>query len=83
MGAVDKLEALDRLIGALPEPPRRAIFYCGDGRTTEYPTEFIDDRPRNRCGDVIWRVRWGQGWLYIYILLAFQSGVHGRYVIDL
>ncbi|MDS4069331.1 MAG: DEAD/DEAH box helicase family protein [Candidatus Competibacter sp.] len=34
-GAVDKLEALDRLIGALPEPPRRAIFYCGDGRTTD------------------------------------------------
>ncbi len=34
-GAVDKLEALDRLIGALPEPPRQAIFYCGDGRTTD------------------------------------------------
>lgn len=34
-GAVDKLEALDRLIGALPEPPRQALFYCGDGRTTD------------------------------------------------
>jgi len=34
-GAVDKLEALDRLIGALPEPPHQALFYCGDGRTTD------------------------------------------------
>ncbi|MFZ1641146.1 MAG: Rpn family recombination-promoting nuclease/putative transposase [Candidatus Contendobacter sp.] len=42
----------------------------------KYPTEFIDDRLRNRRSDVIWRVRWGRDWLYIYILLEFQSGVH-------
>ena len=41
----------------------------------KYPTEFIDDRLRNRRSDVIW-VRWGRDWLYIYILLEFQSGVH-------
>ncbi|HRZ06859.1 MAG TPA: helicase-related protein [Candidatus Competibacteraceae bacterium] len=34
-GAVNKLAALDRVVGALPEPPRQAIFYCGDGRTTD------------------------------------------------
>lgn len=39
------------------------------------PTEFIDDRLRDRRSDVIWRVRWGRDWLYIYILLEFQSGV--------
>lgn len=42
----------------------------------KYPTEFIDDRLRHRRGDVIWRVRWGFEWLYVYLLLEFQSGVH-------
>jgi predicted transposase/invertase (TIGR01784 family) len=41
----------------------------------KYPTEFIDDRLGHRRSDVIWRVRWGKEWLYIYILLEFQSGV--------
>ncbi len=34
-GAVNKLDALDRVLGSLPEPPHKAIFYCGDGRTTK------------------------------------------------
>ena len=42
----------------------------------KYPTEFIDDRLRQRRNDVIWRVRWGPDWLYLYVLLEFQSGVH-------
>lgn len=41
----------------------------------KYPTEFVDDRLHNRRSDVIWRVRWGFDWLYLYILLEFQSGV--------
>ncbi len=41
----------------------------------KYPTEFIDDRLRHRRSDVIWRVRWGRDWLYLYLLLEFQSGV--------
>lgn len=41
----------------------------------KYPTEFVDDRLRHRRSDVIWRVRWGKEWLYLYILLEFQSGV--------
>jgi DNA phosphorothioation system restriction enzyme len=38
-GADNKLAALDRVIGSLPEPPHKAIFYCGDGRTTDAITE--------------------------------------------
>lgn len=34
-GAANKLGALDSLIASLPEPPKKAIFYCGDGRTTD------------------------------------------------
>lgn len=38
-GAVNKLAALDRIIGAMPEKPTKAIFYCGDGRTTDAITD--------------------------------------------
>ena len=29
----------------------------------KYPTEFIDDRLRQRRNDVVWRLRWGPDWL--------------------
>lgn len=38
-GAVNKLEALSRVITSLSEAPRKAIFYCGDGRTTDAITD--------------------------------------------
>ncbi len=37
---------------------------------------YVSDDLRERESDIVWRVRWGdQGWLYIYILLEFQSTV--------
>lgn len=33
--AANKLTALDQVISTLPERPTKAIFYCGDGRTTD------------------------------------------------
>ncbi|MGF1526700.1 MAG: Rpn family recombination-promoting nuclease/putative transposase [Candidatus Competibacterales bacterium] len=30
---------------------------------------------REREDDAIWRVRWGERWLYIYLLLEFQSSI--------
>jgi superfamily II DNA or RNA helicase len=33
--AANKLTALDQVIGSLPDPPKMAIFYCGDGRTKD------------------------------------------------
>ncbi|NWO07434.1 MAG: Rpn family recombination-promoting nuclease/putative transposase, partial [Alteromonadaceae bacterium] len=36
---------------------------------------YITDELRDREDDVIWRVRWGDGWLYVYLLLEFQSTV--------
>ena len=38
-GAENKLTALDKVISSLPEPPKKALFYCGDGRTTDAITE--------------------------------------------
>ena len=36
---------------------------------------YVTDDLRAREDDIIWRVRWGSGWLFIYILLEFQSTV--------
>jgi predicted transposase/invertase (TIGR01784 family) len=36
---------------------------------------FISDDFREREDDVIWRVRWGERWLYLYLLIEFQSTV--------
>lgn len=38
-GAANKMTALDNLISSLPERPHKAIFYCGDGRTTDSITD--------------------------------------------
>jgi predicted transposase/invertase (TIGR01784 family) len=62
----------DLLLGFVPED---WVTQLDLSTLEKYPTEFIDDRLRNRRGDVIWRVRWGLDWLYLYILLEFQSGV--------
>ncbi|MFM8331072.1 MAG: Rpn family recombination-promoting nuclease/putative transposase [Candidatus Methylumidiphilus sp.] len=36
---------------------------------------YVTDDLREREDDVIWRVRWGQEWLYVYLLLEFQSRI--------
>ncbi|MBF0633012.1 MAG: Rpn family recombination-promoting nuclease/putative transposase [Magnetococcales bacterium] len=36
---------------------------------------YVADDLRDREDDVIWRVRWGKEWLFVYLLLEFQSAV--------
>lgn len=36
---------------------------------------YVSDNLRDREDDIIWRVRWGESWLYVYLLLEFQSTV--------
>ena len=36
---------------------------------------YVTDDLRERMDDVIWRLRWGEEWLYVYLLLEFQSTV--------
>ena len=36
---------------------------------------YVSDDLRDREDDIVWRIRWGKTWLYVYILLEFQSGV--------
>ena len=35
----------------------------------------ISEDLRERDGDMIWRVRWGERYIYVYLLLEFQSSV--------
>lgn len=47
-----------------------------DLSTLQRPRESgISHDLREREDDLIWRVCWGERWLYIYLLLEFQSGV--------
>jgi predicted transposase YdaD len=36
---------------------------------------YVSDDLREREDDLVWRVRWRDHWLYVYLLLEFQSTV--------
>ncbi|WP_141699183.1 Rpn family recombination-promoting nuclease/putative transposase, partial [Candidatus Thiosymbion oneisti] len=38
-------------------------------------SSYVSDDLRDRADDLIWRVRWGHDWLYVYLLLEFQSTI--------
>ncbi|MCI5120507.1 MAG: transposase, partial [Candidatus Electrothrix sp. AUS4] len=47
-----------------------------DFSTLEKVSEsYVSDDIRDREDDIVWRVRWGKDWIYIYLLLEFQSTV--------
>jgi hypothetical protein len=47
------------------------ILPASNGSAAVYVSEDLRDRE----DDMIWRVRWGAEWLYIYLLLEFQATV--------
>jgi hypothetical protein len=36
---------------------------------------YVTDDLRERADDIFWRARWGEGWIYVYLLIEFQSAV--------
>jgi predicted transposase YdaD len=36
---------------------------------------YVTDDLRERTNDVIWRVRLGEEWMYLYLMIEFQSSV--------
>ena len=42
---------------------------------TPVPASFVSDRLRQRHGDLVWRVGFRGEWLYLLVLLEFQSTV--------
>lgn len=62
----------DLLTGFVPQP----WVALADLRTLEpVKGSFVTDDFREREDDMIWRVRLGDDWLYVYLLLEFQSGI--------
>ena len=39
------------------------------------PNSFVTDDLRDRENDVIWRARHQQRWIYVYLLIEFQSTI--------
>ena len=37
---------------------------------------YVSDDLRDRHNDVVWRIKWGPRWLYVYLLIEFQSSVN-------
>ena len=62
----------DLLVGFVQEPWLAEL----DFSTLEKVNgSYVTDDLRSREDDVIWRVRFKDRWLYLYILLEFQSSV--------
>ncbi len=60
------------LVGFLPEPWVAALDLAS---LEKMNGSYVTDNLRGRHGDAVWRVRWGGDWLYVYLLLEFQSSV--------
>lgn len=62
----------DLLKGFVHEP---WVAQCDFTTLEKVSGSYISDDLRDREDDLIWRIRWGEEWLYVYLLLEFQSTV--------
>jgi len=62
----------DLVLGFIPDDWLHSLDY----RTLEkMPGSYVTDDLRHRADDVVWRVKVGAEWVYLYILIEFQSKV--------
>lgn len=45
------------------------------GQMEAVETSFVSDALRKREADVIWRIKWRNRWLYVYLLIEMQSRI--------
>jgi len=45
------------------------------GSLERVSASYVSDDIRDRHDDIVWRVKWGEEWLYVYILIEFQSTI--------
>lgn len=62
----------DLILGFIPDEWLRSLDYSTLERI---PASYVTDDLRHRADDVIWRVRAGGEWIYLYILIEFQSTI--------
>gem|GEM_PF-5369983 len=52
------------------------IEQCDFSTLEKVSGSYVADDLRDREDDLIWKIRWGDEWLYVYLLLEFQSSVN-------
>ena len=76
-----------RRLFAFPRMVRDLLRAVGDpdwlgdvdlGTLEKLPAEHVGDSGQQRRGDAVWRVRFRNGWLYLLVLLEFQSRSDAR-----
>ncbi|MDN5844627.1 MAG: Rpn family recombination-promoting nuclease/putative transposase, partial [Alcaligenaceae bacterium] len=62
----------DLVLGFIPDEWLHSLDYS---TLEKMPGSYVADDLRQRADDVIWRVRAGREWVYLYLLIEFQSTV--------
>ena len=62
----------DLVLGFIPDAWLHSLDYA---TLEKMPGSYISDDMRHRADDVVWRVKVGGEWIYLYILIEFQSKV--------
>ncbi|MBX9936631.1 MAG: Rpn family recombination-promoting nuclease/putative transposase [Burkholderiaceae bacterium] len=62
----------DLVLGFIPDDWLHSLDY---GTLEKMPGSYVTDDLRHRADDVVWRVKVGAEWVYLYILIEFQSKV--------
>ncbi|MDO4233014.1 MAG: Rpn family recombination-promoting nuclease/putative transposase [Lautropia sp.] len=60
----------DLVLGFIPDEWLHSLDYA---TLEKVPGSYVTDDLRHRADDVIWRVRTGEDWIYLYLLIEFQS----------
>jgi predicted transposase YdaD len=62
----------DLVMGFIPDDWLRGLDY---GTLEKVPCSYVSDDLRQRADDVVWRIRVDGEWVYLYLLMEFQSTV--------
>ncbi|MDO4230851.1 MAG: Rpn family recombination-promoting nuclease/putative transposase [Lautropia sp.] len=60
----------DLVLGFIPDEWLHSLDYS---TLEKVPGSYVTDDLRHRADDVVWRVRTGEDWVYLYLLIEFQS----------
>lgn len=62
----------DLITGFIPDPWLQSLDYA---TLEKVPGSYVTDDLRHRSDDVVWRVKVGGDWVYLYLLIEFQSTI--------
>lgn len=62
----------DLILGFVPDEWLHSLDY---NTLEKVPGSYVSEDLRNRADDIVWRVKVGDEWIYLYLLIEFQSSV--------